>query len=249
MKFESIKILPQMRTLYDLPRTQARFDQYLLMLQGTDGRDMILPIAAFNPMAKALAIDQLDRLIELKAEDILEEVVFQFNKQNELSKNENSVIKVAVNLIDDVEGAWSNYYATDYKSKFEFDNLLKRNFCTPVFWTSENFTETQITRRIKAYMNRTLFWLTQGKPTTLASRFKQEIFVQMNSGIIASNLDKNEAKILQSFLGEHANVEDYAININFFYGDEGSSDLNYATYGISKNGGFELSKYIAYQNN
>ena len=52
MKFELIPILSKIEALYQMPPTRDRFDAYLLMLQGSDKEDMILPIASYNPMAK-----------------------------------------------------------------------------------------------------------------------------------------------------------------------------------------------------
>jgi hypothetical protein len=230
-----------------MPRTKERFDRYLFMLQGVDKNDIILPIALFNPMGKELAKEKLDKLIALNAEDILEDVISQFNKDDKLTENENSVIKVAINLIDDVEGSWSDYYTTDYKNKFEIESLLKRNFCTPAFWTSESVTEKSITRRIEECIFRTKFWIAHGKPEKLTAMLEQEIAVQMNFDNIDSNLNEAEVENIEKFIAVHKDSEAYSINLNFFYGDEGSSTLNYPTFGLIKNGGFEYAKYIANQ--
>jgi len=64
MIFEALKVLHKIKQLYELPRTKKRFDKYLLLLQGPEKKEMILPIASFNPMGKELAMEKLNRLIE-----------------------------------------------------------------------------------------------------------------------------------------------------------------------------------------
>lgn len=247
MKLESIKVLGQIKELYEMPRTQERFNKYLFMLQGANKNEMILPIASFNPMGKELALEKLNKLIELNAEKILEDVIFKFNHNLEFKQDGRRIIRVAINLIDDIEGSWSNYYVTDYRSKFEIENLLKRNFCTPIFWTSESVTEESITRRIEEYILRTIFWIAHGKPVKLIDMLEQEIAVQMHYNDIESNLGKADAENMEKFISENEASEDQSLNLNFFYGDEGSDTLNYVINGIVNDGGFEYAKLIAKQ--
>ena len=75
--------------------------------------------------------------------------------------------------------------------------------------------------------------------------FEQELYVRMNNSIEASNLDKSDVEFLKNYLEKNKNSRDYSINLNFFYGDEGSKELNYNTFGMMKNGGFEYANYVA----
>ena len=45
-------LLQLQRDLYDLPRSQARFERYLELMTG-EGREMVLPLSVLNPMGKA----------------------------------------------------------------------------------------------------------------------------------------------------------------------------------------------------
>ena len=180
MKFELLKILDKILELYQLPRNKERFDKYLYLLQGTNKDEMILPIAAFNPMGKELALKKIQALIEFDAEGLVKKSLEQINSK--LGISQDRIIQVAINLIDDVEGSWSNYAVTDYKSKFEFDGLIKRNFCTPIFWTSEAASEEIIAQRINEYVHRTIYWIKKGKPETLYDCFEQEVYVNIACG-------------------------------------------------------------------
>ncbi len=241
MQFEPIPILSKIRALYDMPRSKERFDKYLYLLQGIEKEDMILPIASFNPMGNQVASAQLNKLIELGAESILNEVIDETNDNINI---DNRVIQVAINLVDDVEGSWSEHYTTDYKSKFEFVNLLNRGFCTPIFWTSEVLSEINIRERIIEYLRRTMFWVENGQPQSLQDCLDQEVYVQ--SGLDNSSaLNESELKFLKGFLKQYGQTQDAILIYNFFYGDEGSENLSYIKCCIKRNGGFEYSKYLA----
>jgi len=247
MKFESLQVLDQIKALYELPRTKERFDKYLYLLQGDSKDEMILPIASFNPMGKELAMNKLQRLIELNAEDILAHEIKKINPT--LNGNDNHIIRVAINLADDIEGAWSNYFTTDYKSKFEIESLLKINFCTPIFWTSEILNEELVTQRIKAYLFRTIFWVNNKKPETLKELFKQEVFVQFQLKNISTEWNENDFLEIQKLYQENIDSTDYNLKFNFFYGDEASQQLGYSCFGAKANEGFEYSKLKANHSN
>ncbi|MGD1893626.1 MAG: hypothetical protein ACFB15_23910 [Cyclobacteriaceae bacterium] len=243
MKFELISVLSTIERLYDLPRTRERFNKYLYLLQGDTKNEMVLPIASFNPMGKELATEKLKRLIQLNAESIAAQELARINST--LEKHPHRTIRVALNLADDVEGSWSEYYSTDYKSKFEIASLVKRNFCTPIFWTRESVTEEIIVQRVREYVFRTLFWVHRGPPKSLQDCLEQEIYVQANSTDEISLPKNQDFGNTEKFLSEHADSEDYNVKFNFFYGDEASKSLEYATYGILPYEGFEYAKFLA----
>ena len=244
MKFKPLQVLPQIKALYELPRTKERFNKYLYLLQGDSKDKMILPIASFNPMGKELAMNKLQRLIELNAEDILESEIEKINSS--LNGNDNRIIEVAINLADDIEGAWSNYYTTDYKSKFEIEPLLNRDFCTPIFWTSETLNNELLSQRIKAYLYRTIFWVNNKKPETLKEVFEQEVFVQSHLKNTLTEWNENDFLEIQKIYKENSSFADYNLKFNFFYGDKASQQLGYFCYGVKPNEGFEYSKLRAY---
>ena len=115
-------------------------------------------------------IDEKDNqnaeLKKLDAEKIIEETLNDLNENN-LSKNSNRNFKVAINLSDDLKGGWTNRFTSDYDSKYKINGLFSRNFCTPIFWSSEIFTEDIIRQRTLEYTFRTVYWLNNPKPKTL----------------------------------------------------------------------------------
>ena len=117
MNFRLVPILDQMEDLYRLPRTGQRFSAYLSMLQGETKDDMIMPIAGYNPMGKDHVLEQLLALKNLGAEKIAATQLDDINAK--IRHSGRHEISVVLNLADDIGGAWTDPYATDYSSKFE----------------------------------------------------------------------------------------------------------------------------------
>ncbi|MCG8328124.1 MAG: hypothetical protein MI974_10585 [Chitinophagales bacterium] len=241
MKFQLTPVLEQMASLYKLPRDRTRFDTYLSMLQG-DGKDMILPIAGYNPMGKEDVLDKINELIALGAEELVQDEIARINEKKYDSKGQ--TIGVAINLVDNLGGAWSNLYTTDYTSKFRITTLIKRNFCTPYFWISEPITEALIIQRTREYIFRTIFCITQRKPQSLKDCFDQEVFVQQNVKPEEYN-GKQDFGEIESFYLNHQASEDYNLIFNFFYGDNASASLGYTAYGRKNLEGFDYARYFA----
>ncbi len=235
MKFKLVPVLNQMRSLYQLPRNKQRFDAYLHMLQGEDKEDLILPIAGYNPMGKEDVLLKVETLLGLGAEKIIEECTAFINAN---LKDDGEIIDVVLNLADDVGGSWSNFCTTDFTSKFQIDALVKRRFCTPFLWTSEEHSPKLIEQRVLEYMYRTAYWLNNKKVITLEDHIKQEIYVRQNVDIPDVRYDIDQ-KAVEKFYLVHKSSEDYNLIFNFFYGDEASEALSYATYGLAKQSGFE----------
>jgi hypothetical protein len=241
MTFELLPTIDIMIDLYEKPRTFERFQEYLKTLQGDTKGDIAIPISGFNPMAKEHLLERLKELKNLGAEQIIEGTLNDLNVNN-FSKNSNRNFKVAINLSDDLKGGWTNRFTSDYDSKFKINGLFSRNFCTSIFWTSENFTKDTIRERTLEYIFRTVYWLTSPKPKTLKEHLEQEIFVASQT---KSNgkFKKTDFKKLDKFYKDNENTDNYHIIFNFFYGDKASASLEFPTYGIVENvTGFDYSK-------
>jgi len=103
MTFELLPIIDILIDLYEKPRTFERFQEYLKTLQGDTKGGLSIPISGFNPMAKEHLLDRLKELKNLGAEQIVEEIISDFNGEK-FSKNSNNIFKIAINLSDDFLG-------------------------------------------------------------------------------------------------------------------------------------------------
>jgi hypothetical protein len=239
MKFEVLPTINKMLGLYEKPRTMERFNEYIRTLQGDTKGDLIMPIGGFNPMAKEHVVEKLLELKYPDAEKIIHDALSELNVELKNEKD-SSTFKVALNLSDDLQGGWTNRFTNDYDSKFKINALVNRKFCTPVFWTSENFSEDLIRERTLEYAYRTIYWLTNPKPKTLEEHVAQEKFAMKKSN---GNIN-SDISIAETFYKTHLHSDDYHIIFNFFYGDAASKSLEFPTFGMPGNMlGFEYAKH------
>lgn len=225
MTFELLPVLDIMLNLYQKPRSNDRFQEYLKILRGNTKDDLIMPIGGFNPMAKEHILDKLNELKALDAEAIMQDVAAQLNEKK-LINNEKKY-KIALNVSDDLMGGWTNHFTTDFDSKFKINALVKRQFCTPIFWTSESFNELLIRQRTFEFALRTIYWLVKPKPITLREFVEQEQFVIQNSPIY-EQMPQSDA--LKNFYLKHSESDNYHLIFNYFYGDDASNQLGFPLF-------------------
>jgi hypothetical protein len=225
MTFELLPILDIMLNFYQKPRGNERFQEYIKILRGNTKDDLVMPIGGFNPMAKEHILDKLNELKTLSAEKIIQEVLEKLNEKK-LIQNE-KIYKIALNVSDDLLGGWTNRFTTDFDSKFKINALVKRQFCTPIFWTSESYTEHLIRQRTFEYALRTIYWLNKPKPNTLKEFVEQEQFVIQNSPV---SIQMSQSESLKNFYLKHSESDNYHLIFNFFYGDEASNQLGFPVF-------------------
>jgi len=71
MKFELLPVLDIMIDFYSKPISDDRFAEYIQLLQGGTNKDLQLPIAGFNPMAKSHVSEKIAELKKLKIEEFM----------------------------------------------------------------------------------------------------------------------------------------------------------------------------------
>lgn len=217
MPFTVIPTLERMLGIYALPPAQ-RFGPYLQLLQGANKADLLFPVAAYNPMAKAHVVAQMETLMAMGAEAIMTEALAAFNQEHRTKD-----FGVYLNLADDLLGGWTNRYTTDYDSRFKLNALVSRSFCTPILWSSERFTPELISSRTLAAARRTVYWLQHPQPRSLAEHLEQEIFATEQPFMPLN-------KAHQAWLEEQAGTDNYAVIFNFLYGNQASVSLGMETF-------------------
>jgi hypothetical protein len=232
MEFELLPILKTMRSLYESPKDMQRFQTYLQLLQGDSNGDIELPIGGFNPMAGSHLLNKLDELLDLNAEEIAEKVLKEINQKLPQSRD---VFKVVLNVADDLKGAWTHRYSTEYDSKFKLKALVNRNFCTPFLWTSESYDKESIDKRVKAAVFRCVYCKGQSTMKTLEDFVKQEAFVYKNThDLLLESGGISDIDNIYSFYQENLYSENYSLIFNFFFGDEAARALEYPVFGNKK---------------
>jgi hypothetical protein len=241
VNFELVPILDTMLDFYQKPRDFDRFQSYLALLQGDTKGDLARPIGGFNPMAKPYILDKLTALKDLEVEKLMAETLADLSS----NKKNVPVFKVSLTLSDDWQGGWTNRYTSDFDSKFKLNALIQRQFCTPVFWTSEDYSADTIYENTMEYALRTIYWVNKkARPQTLKDYFEQELFVAKN-GNYKTPKPVCDTTTLRQFYKIYSDSDDYALIFNFFYGDTASESLGFKTFGTKEAlAGFKLARHF-----
>lgn len=230
MKFELLPVVDKMIGLYRKDRNFDRFREYLGILQGDTRGGLAFPVGVYNPMAGEHALQRLLELKALNAELLMQDVLLVLNKELEEQQGKR-VFKVAAGLADDLHGGWTERCTTDYQARFRIGALVRRGFCTPVFWSSEVFDGAKIEERTLEYCYRSLYWLSFPKPETLEEHILQEKFVAERAKSSSTGLPE-DFDTLDLFYKEHKNSTEHSMILDFLYGDAAVQNLNQKTFGI-----------------
>lgn len=244
MQFELLPCIEKMIEFYGQPKSAARFKTYLNMMLDQNGEDVVLPIMIFNPMAKAHVVDKLKELSQLKAEDLTITSLQGINNtlQQIDSIQDKGIFKVCLVVADDAKGGWTNRFTTDYQCRFTIKGLLNRNFCTPIFWSSESYTNELIENRIKGFVWRTVFQLLHQQPENLAEHVQQEAFVHENC--YSTSKDFKEIDSILNLFDQHRHSSDRNVLISFLYGDDAANELGYTPLGLPSFAGIKAAGQI-----
>lgn len=225
MKFQVIPVIDVMLDLYQKPLTPARFRDYLKLLEGDTKGDLALPLGGFNPMAKEHTAEKLKELKALGAEDIAAEVCQDLTKMGSLPQSYQA-IGIAVTLSDDLRGGWTNRYTSHYDSKFKINSLLSRNFCTPIFWTGEDFSTALIRQRIVEYAWCVVYRQSHEAPQTMQEHIAQETFAAKMAPAPV-HLPEETKAAAQKLYERYAHSDDYHCIFNFLYGSNACRSLGF----------------------
>ncbi len=243
MRFQLKPILSEIKDLYAKPISTERFKAYISKLQGGTKGDMVLPIGGFNPMAKEHILQKISELENLNAEIVMGETIKEFNST--LDKSPTKEITVVLNIADDLKGGWTNFFSTDFDSKFKLNAFVNRQFCVPYFWTSESYSRALVESRTLGYLKRTLYRVNHPQPKTLEEHLEQEVFSASVENDDDQSYKEANFREIENYYSENKLSEEYDRIFNFFYGDSGSESLGYKKYGIERPLGYEYAKQIA----
>ena len=155
MQLDYVPLLQTQRDLQGLPRNYARFKQYLRTIFQSDDLGMRVPLLAANPMGKDHVTALLDQFIALDCDTIVADAVRSLHGEFDDVPGE---FKIALIVVDDLMGGWTNRYANEFEYRFGFGvhlparsahpvlpRWLKHFWLFGVLWTSEPASE-QATR-------------------------------------------------------------------------------------------------------
>ena len=212
MLLEFLPTLEVHRELYSMPRGMERFRAYIARMTGGSG-DLALPIAAMNPMGKEHMISAVEAWIACGAEEAAVEAVREAAQR---FSHRPDRLRVALVLADDVAGAWTNRWTTDFAHRFESAALYKRDFAVGLLWASEPPSAERVRAVVLQSIGRAVYEREHGRARTLREKLEQERFASVPLGPPppAEHLDATDAPTLFACL----------------YGDEAAKSLGYSPF-------------------
>ena len=228
------------RSIYDRPRGRERFRSYLRELTGgTD--DLVLPLAAQNPMGRAHCAAALDRLIDLDAEEVARAAVEEFVERRG-SFGDHRVVLV---LVDDAEGGWTDRDLTDVRHRFEPAAEMKRGWVTVNLYTGD-FSDDRpaaadVRRAVLVTLHERAAWLEGGAVATLGDRMRRVGAALAFAGAEEPAFDDEVLARLRSTLAPHLDSDTFSDVFACLYGDEAAARVGYPPLGLPRFAGFAVA--------
>ncbi|KAL3936829.1 MAG: hypothetical protein SGBAC_007942 [Bacillariaceae sp.] len=99
-----------------------------------DRQDIRYPLGNMNPMAKPHIPNLLDQLIEMKVEEEIDDSLVLHHDDKH---SDDSSLRLALVVVDDILGGWTDRIDVEFKNTFQLEPLLKRGWVEVIVWASE----------------------------------------------------------------------------------------------------------------
>src|SRR6476469_8507710 len=179
MNLRYVPLLPVQRGLQGLPRTYARFRQYLRTVMNADGTGPeLVPLLLANPMAKDHVTALLDALLALDADGVAARVAADAAAA---LAGEPGEFDAGLVVVDDLLGGWTNRYAAEFTVRFQSGPppanppaWMTRRWVYGALWSSEPATKQAVQEAIRAAIYRMAYVQRHGLAHTLRDKLAQE---------------------------------------------------------------------------
>jgi hypothetical protein len=249
MKLEYVPLLRIQRELQGIPRGMGRFRQYRRTMLNQDGPTVDLPpLGIMNPMGKDHVTALLDALLALDADGIAARAVAEASVA---LANEPGDFQVALVIVDDLMGGWTNRYATEFTLRFPRDQSgsmprwLKRAWITSALWSSEAASERAVREAVLTAVYRMAYWQRHGPAQTLRDMLAQEGHVMARAGCAGPVLDEEDIDYTREVLIPYLDANDMRTAIECLFGDAASRTLGFTPRGLSPWAGLALALHDA----
>ena len=232
---ELFRCLTKVRELYQLPRTFERFQGYLELVRA-DGTEA-LPLSQLNPMAKPHALERVEQLLEIGAEDRALAAACEAAAH---MRDTGDALRIVVLLMDDAKGGWTNRAFAEFAHRYERKYEVSRGWASVVVWTSEDPTHELVEQRTFESLYRTLDERRHGPVRTLREILDREGRTMRFAGHQPRYDDATLAS-LRATIAPHLDWDAAPVVFAALYGDAIAESLGYPPLGIPDRGGYELA--------
>jgi hypothetical protein len=242
MKLEYVPLLPIQRELHNIPRSPARFDEYLRTILNDDRSDVeLVPLLLMNPMGKDHVTTLLDALLALDADGIAARA---FAEASARLADEPGEFKAAVVVADDLMGGWTNRWAYEYDLRRPGPGH-KRFWVTGILWSSEPASELAVREAALTTAYRTAYVQRHGPARTLRDLMTQEAQVMATAGCTGPVLDEEDIAYTREVLVPFFEAQDMRTCIECLFGDAAGRTLGFTPRGLSPWAGVALALHEA----
>jgi len=238
MRLEFVPLLQVERDLYRMPRGWERFRAYLQTLVDPETKDLKLPLSAMNPMGKDHVPALLDQYLAFDADGLAARAVAE--AESRLSNVEGE-FKVALVILDDAMGGWTNRYSNELTARSGSKPLHRRGWITCTLWTSETPSEQATREETLTAVYRAAHIQQHGFAATLREIMAQEGYAMAMAGCSKPSLDEDDLEYSRAVIAPNLDTKDYPTIITSLFGDAAAASLGYAPPGLSERAGFALA--------
>ena len=236
MEIEYVPVLVVLRDLYARPRDASRFGAYLdAMLQGTG--DVVLPIAAANPMAREHALARVVELLDLGAEALGASAAADAAAR---LTDVDDRLRASLVLADDVAGGWTNRYLTEASGRFADRVDRKRNAVAALLWASESPAPDRIRQTLLGDLYRAAYRRRLGPARTLRAMLAQEGRTAAFAGARPA-LPPAQTAAARATIAPFLDSATYSQQFAALYGDAPAVSVGYVPLGLPARAGFEVA--------
>ncbi|MDX2005354.1 MAG: hypothetical protein SFU83_08770 [Meiothermus sp.] len=241
---EYVPLLHHLEALYRMPRDMARFKTYIGSILNAQGDDVeIPPLVVANPMAREHALEYVQKLLELGAEEVAARAT-----EAAARRLPPTGLKVSLMVLDDARGGWTSRHTT-VGSLWSLEGRAlarwKRSaWVTVPCWTSEPPSPEQIRRETLRVLHQSVWAMHRPLPKDLRTILEFEgqamRFAETEQWMEAEELEYTWAVIEPlSAAADHPTLS------AALYGDPVAYSLGYPPLGLSKNAGLALALHLA----
>jgi hypothetical protein len=242
MELEFVALLQMQRDLYAIPRGVERFRVYLRTMVDAGTGDLELPLVPMNPMGRDHVPALLDRLLELRADEIGGAATASLREQ---LSGERGRFRVGLVVADDAHGRWTNRFASEFSHRFEDAAFYKRGWVVGIIWTSETPTQAGVREEVLTAVHRAAYIQRHGAAKDLSAMLAQEGSAMALAGCVEPQLEPDDLSYTREVIEPLLHETGRATAIACLFGDEAAAALGYRPHGLSPRAGLALALHQA----
>lgn len=245
MRVEHFPTLEPMREVYRLPRGPQRFRSYIAAVEG---ERPLLPISAYNPMAKEHVVERVEQLLALDAEAVAARAGQDAAARLAALDAE---LFTGLALADDVAGGWTN------RPQITGPRLGERldarrdgsghlsgelgRWVTALLWASDEPTAEAVQQSVTAALYRWAHDERHGAPRTLGQFMTREGRAHRFAGLPGPTLSPDELAYSREVIAPLRDTTDQPSAFAAWWGDEIAASVGYPPLGLSRGAGYALA--------